>query len=84
MKKAVFITNANAKAQAQIHPWKQTTPFNTREQPAKNGEGLMLFRCEFELPDDAKAARITATALGVFDLFVNGVRVGSMTENGMC
>ena len=83
MKKAVFITNAQTKTSAYVHPWKQDTPFNTREQAAKTGDGLMLFRCEFDLPEGVRAAVVRATALGVFDLFVNGARVGSMTEEGM-
>ncbi|MBQ8718959.1 MAG: family 78 glycoside hydrolase catalytic domain [Clostridia bacterium] len=83
MKKATFITNAQLQTQEHVHPWKQTTPFNTCEQPAKTGDGLVLFRCEFDLPVGVRAAVVRATALGVFDLFVNGLRVGTKMDDGM-
>ena len=82
MKKATFITNAQLRAQQLVHPWKQNTPFNTREQAAKTGEGLVLFRCEFDLPEGTRAAVVRATALGMFDLRLNNQRIGINTPDG--
>lgn len=76
MKKARFMTNAQATAFLGEHPWGTGKPFNTRDAEAIGGDGLLMFRCEFELPQDARAALIRATALGVFDLYLNGERVG--------
>lgn len=41
-----------------------------------------LFRSEFNLTKDIRSARIYSSALGVYDLFINGQRVGTPTKDG--
>lgn len=45
-------------------------------------EGIPLFRKEFTLGERVKAAKVYASALGVFDLFINGQRVGHRQRDG--
>lgn len=45
-------------------------------------QGIPLFRSEFVADKPVKSAYIYATALGVYDLFVNGNRVGRLQEDG--
>ncbi len=83
MKKAIMMTNASAAAFLGEHPWGKGVPFNTREAEAVTGEGMLLFCCSFDLPTGARAASVRATALGVFDLYLNGKRVGTLTDDGV-
>ena len=76
MKKAKLMTNVHAIPFLGEHPWGTGKPFNTRDAEAIGGDGLLMFRCDFDLPEDAGAVVVRATALGVFDLFLNGERVG--------
>lgn len=43
--------------------------------------GTPLFRRDFNIAGEVKSAKIYATALGVFDLFINGSRVGHMQQD---
>ncbi|MDR1810292.1 MAG: glycoside hydrolase family 78 protein, partial [Prevotella sp.] len=45
-------------------------------------QGIPMFRTEFSLAKSVKSARIYASALGVYDLFVNGQRVGMPQSGG--
>ena len=45
-------------------------------------QGIPLFRAEFALTKTLKSARIYASALGVYDLFINGQRVGTPQKDG--
>lgn len=47
-----------------------------------NVAGIPLFRTSFKLDQKVKSAKIYTSALGVYDLFINGTRVGTSTENG--
>ncbi len=64
------------------NPWE--TAYNTRETlyaPVDDQGGLALFRRQFTM-DGLVSARIDATALGVYELFCNGHRVGRTDEDG--
>jgi len=43
--------------------------------------GVPMFRTEFNLDKEIASAKIYASALGVYDLFINGQRVGTTTED---
>ena len=82
MKKAVFITNPTAPGTSYENGWRRERSINTREQQLGRGEGLSIFRCEFDTPARMMSAVVRATALGIFDLFVNGMRVGVQMDDG--
>lgn len=44
--------------------------------------GIPMFRTEFSLDKAIKSAKIYSSGLGVYDLFINGKRVGKQQENG--
>ena len=83
MKKGVFIRSNFDTEKNHAAPW-PVQYYNSRTIEGKQGEGLVTFKKEFTLstsPAKVSSAKLRATALGVFDLFFNGERVGSY-ENG--
>ena len=44
--------------------------------------GIPMFRTEFALAKTVKSARIYSSALGIYDLFINGKRVGTPQTDG--
>lgn len=75
--KAKFICNPSMKNEAKEHPWASGHVFNSPEHTIHPGEGLSLFRRDFDLPENCARVTVTATALGVFDLYINGKPVGN-------
>ena len=61
-------------------PWQG--PYHVREDRLTAGEGLPTFRYTFSLSAPLKQASIQATALGIFELYLNGERVGVKTGDG--
>lgn len=47
-----------------------------------SAQGIPMFRSEFPVAKVVKSARIYATALGVYDLHINGKRVGALQADG--
>ncbi len=45
------------------------------------GYGIPMFRTKFNVNKTIKSAKIYSSALGVYDLFINGQRVGTSTED---
>jgi len=45
-------------------------------------QGIPMFRTEFAIAKTVKSARIYATALGIYDLYVNGAGVGTPQADG--
>ena len=45
-------------------------------------QGIPMFRSEFALTKEIKSARIYSSGLGVYDLFINGKRVGTPMPGG--
>ena len=74
--KVKFIYNPSAKNEAKDHPWAPGYILDHYEHTIQPGEGLSLFRRDFDLPEHCAKVTVTATALGVFDLYVNGKPVG--------
>lgn len=83
MKKAVFITNGSAGKYRWENPWAQGHVFNSRSMELPGGEGLMLFRRDFCVEPGMTGVILRATALGVFDLYVDGCRVGTPVDGGV-
>lgn len=83
MKKGVFITHPGCIGKVYSHPWKNKN-FNSYERQLEAGDGLLNLLCRFA-PDPARTVEkvvVRATSLGIFDLFVNGIRAGSPAEDG--
>ncbi len=47
-----------------------------------NAQGIPMFRKELKLKKQIASARLYSSALGVYDLFINGERVGTPAEDG--
>ncbi len=71
---AKFIYNPNVELKSFGRPW-GTGVYNSPELKIEPENGLSAFRCEFDLPAGTKKVMLSATALGVFDMYVNGLRV---------
>jgi len=58
--------------------------FDTNEytRDVEKQEGTSSFRKDFETGKDIVSARLYATALGTYDAFINGERVGRLQEDG--
>ena len=84
MKKATFVYNPNDVKPKYLHPWRQPggKTFNSKSIAFEPGEGQVIFRCEFACPAGAQV-RVRATALGIFELYLNGSRVGQDTPEGI-
>ena len=84
MKKATFIYNPNDIKPTYPHPWKQPggMTFNSKSIPFEPGCGQVIFRREFTRPAGV-LAKVRATALGIFELYINGRRVGHDTPDGI-
>ncbi|MBQ9080644.1 MAG: family 78 glycoside hydrolase catalytic domain [Clostridia bacterium] len=84
MKKATFVSNPVDIKQKHEHPWKRPGGmiFNSKSIDFPAGNGQVLFMRRFSLNDSPRAVRVRATALGIFELYLNGERVGSRTSCG--
>ncbi len=80
---ATWITYADPEGTTPVNkrnPWQYQLTREDQTDPITDTRGVALFRRVFTVTD-IKNARIDATALGIFDLWCNGRRVGR-TENG--
>lgn len=80
MKKAVFISNPNDIKASHKNPWGSHV-FNSRELDIAPGDGLTLFWRPFALKKPVSRVILRATALGIFELYLNGRRVGGGADN---
>ena len=53
------------------------------QQDGSIAAGMPIFRKTFELGSSVRRARLYATALGVFNVYINGERVGMTDEDGV-
>ena len=75
--KAKFICNPLDRPTPLPHPWDHSVRyFNNPDITLEPGAGLSVFRGDFDLPEGTAKVTVSATALGIFNLFVNGRRVG--------
>ncbi len=63
------------------NPWENPLGREGMFTPIDDQGGLALFRRQFET-NGVRSARVDATALGVYELWCNGRRVGRMDEDG--
>ena len=63
------------------NPWENALDREDQFAPIADAGGIALFCKRFSV-DGLKSARVDATALGVFDIWVNGRRVGRIDEDG--
>ena len=76
VEKVKFICNYSVKNEAKGGPLDPEHIFNSPEYTIHPGNGLPLFRRDFDLPEHCVKVTVSATALGVFDLYINGKPVG--------
>ncbi len=84
MLQAKWITYPAAVDRSQFinkNPWEYRWDASDQRAPVDDCGGVALFRMRF-LAEDLKSARVTATAMGVFDLWCNGKRVGHKDASG--
>jgi hypothetical protein len=62
------------------NPWEKLD-LEAQAKPIQSRHGLALFRKSFHA-SRADSVQISATSLGIFDLYCNGKRVGRVDENG--
>ncbi len=70
-----FITNRSF-AINKSKPW-TNSKYNSRADSLPNNEGISCFKKEIVIDKELASAAVTATALGIFEIYVNGVRVGN-------
>lgn len=83
MRNAKFITCPGAALPEYGHPWKNVK-FNNYDMELPRGNGLLTVKRVF-LPDPSRRVEsvvVRATALGIFDMFMNGIRIGNFTADG--
>lgn len=83
MKKAKFITHPGSALPEYSHPWKNMH-YNSYDTELPRGDGLLTVKRVF-LPDPSRRVEsvvVRATALGIFDMFMNGVRIGNADADG--
>lgn len=78
MIKAAFVFNPDDIREVYGHPWKRPGGmlYNSKELAFEPGRGQVLFRRDFSAGKEARKVTLRATALGIFELFLNGKRVG--------
>ena len=82
--RASWITYADPKGSVFVvdkNPWEHPLTIEDQLALITDVRGVAIFRKVFTV-HDIKNARIDATALGVFDLWCNGQRVGRRTNDG--
>ncbi len=81
---ATWITVATQTPEAdgpRKNPWEYPAGREELLIPMKDAGGLVLLRRQFEV-NGLRSARVDATALGVYELWCNGRRVGRVDEDG--
>ncbi|MBR6680398.1 MAG: family 78 glycoside hydrolase catalytic domain [Clostridia bacterium] len=82
-KNAKWITLLDPQLQSEMmkkNPWENRLGPEDQVSPLEDCGGIIIFRKTFTV-NDLKSAEIRATALGVFELWCNGQRIGA-DENG--
>ncbi len=73
-----FIRHPSYAPKASASPWVNAAdfPYNSRALVLGAADGICTFRRIFTVEKGLKGAVITAAALGIYDIFCNGIRVG--------
>ena len=82
MKQGRFITHPDYIAKDYPNPWCKKQ-FNCYDWDPQPGPGILTVKKEFSADPEKKVEKVTvrATSLGIFDLFVNGLRVKGRPGN---
>lgn len=86
MKQGRFITCRRFETPVFPPPWENGGPslgFNSYQKAFEPYGGILYFRKAFTVTPEITRVLLTTTALGIYDLFLNGERVGEVTENGV-
>ena len=77
MKKGVFITCPSLDEVSHAYPWQKAGELIAdRETELPREKGLLTFRRFFSAKKAVRRATLRATALGIFDVSINGERIG--------
>ncbi|MBQ0102284.1 MAG: family 78 glycoside hydrolase catalytic domain, partial [Firmicutes bacterium] len=79
MKQGKFITCERLEAKSYEHAWhmhNRLTTFNSYEHKLEPGDGILTVKKSFEIKKKIRRVKVRATSLGIFDMFINGVRIG--------
>ncbi len=60
-----------------LNPWENPIDENTRSADIKNGTGIPVFRKRFALSDGVKKCVMNISAMGCFNVYANGRKVGN-------
>lgn len=81
LKNAKFIKNSDLQVEDR-NTW-NNMGFNDKSKLLPDKGGIPYFKRGFTVSKPVTSANITATALGIFELFINGIRIGESTDRGM-
>lgn len=76
MQKVSFESKARGKKN-KINPWENVIDTKIRKADIETGSGLPVFHKRFKLKDEIKTCKIHLTALGCFNLYMNGQKIGT-------
>ena len=77
MKKGVFITCPSMDKVTHAYPWQKAgKAIATREAELPRENGILTFRRFFRAKKQVRRATLRATALGIFEVSINGERIG--------
>ena len=82
MKKGILITDPQYNSIPFNHPWAQGLSFTSKDCVLPVRNDVTTFMKAFSPKKKIARAILRATALGLFDLYLNGERVGQPDENG--
>ncbi len=80
MKKAKFIYNPEEICENYGTGWSHDNNAFYKQQ--KPGKGLTVYMKRFDAEDTGRVS-VELTALGIFEAYINGIRIGEYTENGI-
>ena len=71
-----FESNARGKKN-KVNPWENVIDSKVRKMDIEKGSGIPVFHKRFKLRDGIKRCTIHLTALGCFNLYMNGQKIGT-------
>lgn len=71
-----FKSNARGK-KSKVNPWENVIDAEIRKTDIEKGSGLPVFHKRFKLKEGIQSCKIHLTALGCFNLYMNGRKIGT-------
>lgn len=71
-----FKSNARGKKN-KVNPWENVIDAKIRKTDIEKGSGLPVFHKRFKLKEGIQSCKIHLTALGCFNLYMNGRKIGT-------